>query len=152
MKRIIIAASVCLLLSIIPLQVKDATLTIFYGLIGVIFSVGMSLIISFNGSAILNKDFKDEIRSNVHEIRNNFLFIFLLCSALYVVYSLLPERWQLLKWNPSDNISIHFTWSLSVLLYHIYSMIALISNYIEIQRLYEDIEDRIAKELKQKNN
>lgn len=149
MKRLIIAVIVCLLLSIIPLQVKDTTLTIFYGLIGVIFSVGMSLIISFNGSAILNKEFKEEIRGNVHEIRNNFLFIFLICSALYVVYSVLPNSWQLLKWKPTESISIHFTWSLSVFLYHIYSMIALISNYIEIQKLYEDIEDRIAKELNQ---
>ena len=152
MIRLIIAVFVCLLLSIIPIQVKDATLTIFYGLVGVIFSVGMSLIISFNGSAILNKEFKDEIRSNVHEIRDNFLIIFLLCSALYVVYSLLPDNWQLLKWKPSEDISIHFTWSLSILLYHIYSMIALISNYIEIQKLYEDIEDRIAKELNRKKN
>ena len=31
-------------------------------------------------------------------------------------------------------------------------MIALISNYIEIQKLYEDIEDRIAKELNRKKN
>lgn len=152
MKRIIIAVFVCLLLSVIPLQVKDTTLTIFYGLIGVIFSVGMSLIISFNGSAILNKEFKEEIRGNVHEIRNNFLFIFLLCSALYVVYSVLPDSRHLLKWKPTENISVHFTWSLSVLLYHIYSMIALISNYIEIQKLYEDIEDRIAKESKQKKD
>ena len=31
-------------------------------------------------------------------------------------------------------------------------MIALISNYIEIQKLYEDIEDKIAKELNRKKN
>ena len=151
MKRIIIAALVCLFLSIIPLQVKDGTLTIFYGLIVFFFFVGISLVLSFKGRAILNKDYKVEIRCKVHDARNNYLLIFLLCSAMYVVYLLLPDSWQLLNWKPVENVSIHFTWSLSVLFFHIYSMIALVSNYIEIQRLYEDIVDRIVNELYHKN-
>lgn len=130
MKKALIASLVCLLLSIIPLVVKGETLTIFYALVGVIFSVGMSLIISFNGSTIENSDLRSEIRSNVHDIRNNFLIVFLISSALYCLFSLLPTELQVIKIKLTEGISIHFTWSLSVLLFHIYSMVALISNYI----------------------
>ena len=152
MKKALFAAFVCLLLSVIPLQVKDGTLNVFYGLIVLIFIVGITLIASFKGRVILNKEFKEELRCKVHDARNKYLLIFLLCSAMYVVYLLLPNSWQLLKWEPIENVSIHFTWSLSVLLYHIYSMIALVSNYLEIQRLYEDIVDRIANELLHKKD
>ena len=152
MKQALIAAVVCLVLSIVPIVVKDGTLTIFYALVGVIFSVGMSLIISFNGSAIENAELRAEIRTNVHDIRNNFLTVFLVCSALYCVYSLLSENLQVIKIKPYEGISIHFTWSFSVLLFHIYSMIALISNYIDIQKLYEGIEDRIIRERQERAN
>lgn len=150
MKQALIAAVVCLLLSIVPIEVKDGTLTIFYALVGVIFSVGMSLIISFHGSAIENAELRTEIRTNVHDIRNNFLTVFLISSALYCAYSLLSDDLQIIKINPYEGISIQFTWSLSVLLFHIYSMIALISNYIDIQKLYENIEDRIIRERQDK--
>lgn len=146
MKQALIAVVVCVILSIVPIEVKDGTLNIFYALVGVIFSVGMSLIISFNGSAIENAELRAEIRTNVHDIRNNFLAIFLISSALYCAYSLLSDNLHVIKTKPCEGISIHFTWSLSVLMFHIYSMVALISNYIDIQRLYENIEDRIIRE------
>lgn len=58
MKRIIIAALVCVVLSLIPLQPTEITLNILYGLIGVLFSVAMSLIIAFDGSKIKNSELK----------------------------------------------------------------------------------------------
>lgn len=150
MKRALIAAAICILLCIVPIEVKDSTLTIFYALVGVIFSVGMSLIISFNGSAIGNAGLRSEIRSSVHDIRNNFLTVFLISSALYCAYSLLSDDWQVKDISLNESITIHLTWSFSVLLFHIYSMIALISNYVEIQKLYEDIEDKIIDERKRR--
>ena len=146
MKRIIIAALVCVVLSLIPLQPTEITLNILYGLIGVLFSVAMSLIIAFDGSKIKNSELKKGIRDSIHDTRNNFLIIFAACSIFFVVYSLLPNSLQQVTWLEKDSFKLYSTWSVSVLCFLLYTIIVLIYNYIDLQQLYEDIEDELAKD------
>ena len=146
MKRIIIAALVCVVLSLIPLQPTEITLNILYGLIGVLFSVAMSLIIAFDGSKIKNSELKKGIRDSIHDTRNNFLIIFAACSIFFVVYSLLPDSMQQVTWMEKDSFKLYSAWSVSVLCFLLYTIIVLIYNYIDLQQLYEDIEDELAKD------
>ena len=146
MKKTIIAAVICMLFALVPMQPTETTLNILYGIIGVLFSVGMSLIIAFNGSSIVNPDLKEQLRENMHKVRNNFLFIFFICSLYYIGFSLLKEEWKQIDIVKNESMHICCTWSMSVLSILVYSVIALISNYIQIQQLYEDIEDMIHKE------
>lgn len=146
MKQSIIAAVFCLLMTLIPVQPTDTTLNILYGIIGVLFSVGMSLIIAFNGSNIVNPDLKTQLRDNMHNVRNNFLFVFFLCSLFYIGFSLLKDDWKQIDIVKNEDIHIKCTWAMSVLSMLIYSIIALISNYVQIQQFYEDVEDKIHKE------
>lgn len=146
MKRIIIAALVCIALSLIPLKPVEITLNILYGLIGVLFSVAMSLIIAFDGSKIKNLELKKGIRDSIHETRNNFLIIFTACSIFFVVYSLLPNSLQQVTWLEKDSFKFYSTWSVSVLCFLLYTIIVLIYNYIDLQQLYEDIEDKLTDE------
>lgn len=146
MKRIIIAALVCVVLSLIPLQPTEITLNILYGLIGVLFSVAMSLIIAFDGSKIKNSELKKGIRDSIHDTRNNFLIIFAASSIFFVVYSLLPDSMQQVTWMEKDSFKLYSTWSVSVLCFLLYTIIVLIYNYIDFQQLYEDIEDELAKD------
>lgn len=146
MKRIIIAALVCIALSLIPLKPVEITLNILYGLIGVLFSVAMSLIIAFDGSKIKNLELKKGIRDSIHETRNNFLIIFTACSIFFVVYSLLPNSLQQVTWLEKDSFKLYSTWSVSVLCFLLYTIIVLIYNYIDLQQLYEDIEDKLTDE------
>lgn len=146
MKQTVAAAVICLLMSLIPIQPTDTTLNILYGIIGVLFSVGMSLIIAFNGSSIVNPDLKAQLRDNMHRVRNNFLFVFFICSVFYIGFSLLKTEWQKVDIVKNENMHIYCTWSMSVLSMLIYSIIALISNYVQIQQFYEDVEDKIHEE------
>ena len=146
MKKTIIAAVVCMLFVLVPMQPTETTLNILYGIIGVLFSVGMSLIIAFNGSNIVNSDLKKQLRKNMHKVRNNFLFIFFFCSLFYIRFSLLKEEWKQTYIIKNENMHIYCTWAMSVLSILVYSIIALISNYIQIQQFYEDIEDQIHQE------
>lgn len=148
MKKQFITAIICLLLSLLPLSVPESTLTIIYGIIGVLFSVGMSLVISFNGSNIGNTELKKDIRSNMHNVRSNFLWVFLISSIFFVIYSLSTKEYRQLVWFVNDDLILKSDWSVTVIAYHSYSIVALISNYIDIQKLYEDIEDRIEFEKK----
>ena len=148
MKKLFFAGIVSLFLSLLPLSVPENTLTIIYGIIGVLFSVGMSLVISFNGSNIGNAELKKDIREEMHSIRSNFLFVFVLSSLVYVSYTLMPQSIQQIEWYRFENIVIKSNWSISVIFYHLYSIVAIISNYLDIQRLYEDIEDKMESEMK----
>lgn len=148
MKKTIIAAVVCMLFALVPMQPTETTLNILYGIIGVLFSVGMSLIIAFNGSKIVNPDLKEQLRENMHNVRNNFLIIFFFCSFYYIGFSLLNDEWKQTNIVKNKNIHIYCTWAMSVLSILVYSIIALINNYIQIQQLYEDIEDKIQQEKK----
>lgn len=148
MKRIIIAALVCVVLSFIPLQPTEITLNILYGLIGVLFSVAMSLIIAFDGSKIKNSGLKNDIRSSIHETRDNFLIIFAASSIFFVMYSLIPKSLQQVTWLEKDSFTLSSTWSVSVLCFLLYTIIALIYNYIDLQQLYEEIEDKLTEEEK----
>lgn len=143
MKQTIAAAVICGLMALIPIQPTDTTLNILYGIIGVLFSVGMSLIIAFNGSNIVNPELKAQLRDNMHNVRNNFLFVFFICSLFYIGFSLLKSEWQKVDIVNNEDIHIYCTWAMSVLSMLIYSIIALISNYVQIQQFYEDIEDKI---------
>lgn len=146
MKQSIIAAVFCLLMAFIPVHPTDTTLNILYGIIGVLFSVGMSLIIAFNGPNIVNSELKTQLRDNMHNVRNNFLFVFFLCSLFYIGFSLLKDDWKQMDIVKNEEMHIYCTWAMSVLSILIYSIIALISNYVQIQQFYEDVEDKIHKE------
>lgn len=130
-------------MSLIPVQPTDATLNILYGIIGVLFSVGMSLIIAFNGSNIVNPELKAQLRDNMHNVRNNFLFVFFICSFFYIGFSLIKTEWHKVDVVKNEDMHIYCTWATSVLSVLIYSIVALISNYVQIQQFYEDIEDKI---------
>lgn len=149
MKRIIIVAFICIVLSLIPLHPTEITLNILYGLIGVLFSVAMSLIIAFDGSKIKNSELKKDIRHSIHETRNNFLIIFAASSMFFVAYSLLPDSIQHVTWLEICSFKLYSTWAVSVLCFLLYTIIVLIYNYIDLQQLYEDIEDKLTDE---KNN
>lgn len=150
MKQTIAAAVFGILMSMIPILPTDTTLNILYGIIGVLFSVGMSLIIAFNGSNIVNPDLKSQLRDNMHKVRNDFLFVFFICSLFYIGFSLLKDEWKQIDIVKNEDVHIYCTWAMSVLTMLIYSIIALISNYVQIQQFYEDIEDKIHEEQRMK--
>ena len=150
MKRTIIAAIICIVLSLIPLQPTEITLNILYGLVGVLFSVAMSLIITFDGSKIRNSDLKKSIRNSIHDTRNNFLVIFAASSIFFVVYSLLPKSIQHVIWLEIGTFKLSSTWSVSILFFLLYTIMVLIYNYIDLQQLYEDIEDKLIEEKNKK--
>ena len=148
MRKTIFVAIACLFLSMVPITLADMTLNILYGIIGVLFSVGMSLIISFNTSDVKNFELKNKLRESMHSVRNNFLSVFLLCSVYYVSFSFLGDSCKSFEISCTSSLKIHVNIAFSVFSYLLYSIIALVFNYVQIQKFYEDLEDRIQEEKK----
>jgi len=155
MKPTIIAAFLCFFLSCVPIKIPKDALNVLYGIVGVLFSVGMSLIIAFTAKDIVNSELKKILRKSMHQVRNNFLWIFFISTLFYVVFSIVGENSQFsihFFKTESYELTVTFSVSVAVLGILIYSTIALVSNYMDIQGFYEDIEDRIQNETNKSHN
>ena len=83
----------------------------------------------------------------MHGIRNNLIFVILLATAVYVVYSLFDDKSSLsVLWYDSDSFKLESNWSFPLLMFLIYCSVVFISNFLDIQDLYEDIDDKIQRE------
>lgn len=153
MKTSIIAALLCVFLTCIPITIPKDVLNVLYGIVGVLFSVGMSLIIAFTAKDIVNNELKRLLRKSMHQVRNNFLWIFFISTFFYVTFSIIGTKncfsIHLFETEPYE-LTLTFSVSVSVLGILLYSTIALVSNYMDIQNFYEDIEDQIQRETNKK--
>jgi hypothetical protein len=114
--------------------VNNTTLNTLYTVAGIMFSIGMSLSVTSNTSGVRNKTIRNRIRKNMKQVRNFFIYHFLLTSLFYIIY----------LYKETINIKA-FTYKIDVLalVLIIMSIIYYIVNFIAIQRLNEQIEEAI---------
>jgi hypothetical protein len=114
--------------------VNNTTLNTLYTVAGIMFSIGMSLSVTSNTSGVRNKTIRNRIRKNMNQVRNFFIYHFLLTSLCYIIY----------LYKETINIKA-FTYKIDVLalVIIIMSIIYYIVNFIAIQRLNEQIEEAI---------
>ena len=114
--------------------VNNTTLNTLYTVAGIMFSIGMSLSVTSNTSGVRNKTIRNRIRKNMKQVRNFFIYHFLLTSLFYIIY----------LYKETINIKA-FTYIIDVLalVLIIMSIIYYIVNFIAIQRLNEQIEEAI---------
>lgn len=121
--------------------------TTLYTIVGIVFSVGMSLIISVSTREIKNRDAKKEVRRKMSNVTSSYIVSFLLASLLFI---LLDVRSNVLPDSQSHTIEVvrHvvfwksdfmvMTLSLCILFY--------IGNFMAIQDMNREIEDVIDSE------
>lgn len=115
-----------------------------YTVAGIMFSIGLGLIVTFNPSGVKNRAFLLEIRRNIGNVRNSFLIHFGLTTFYYILNQYLDKKEY--KFQPVEGLELTFSIPLFLCLLMIYSLIFFIVNFIHIQRLNNDIVDRVNKE------
>lgn len=143
MKNVMNAVYVSMVLALIPIRPADMVLFVLYCVVGVLYSGVMSLIVTFNGSRIANREIRERIKRNLYIVRSSYFFVFLFCSLFFVVLSSLREEWKQMYIAAYGNIHICWSFAMFVLAYLVYSIIVLAVNYAKVQQLYEDIEEQI---------
>lgn len=111
-----------------------------YSISGIMFSISMSLIVTFNTSEIINKKIRNRIVSSLKTSRNKHIFLFLLVSVCYIASSFL-EVLHINMWK-----EISFNSYFLALTYLILSIIYYIQSFISIQKFREDLDNQIIKE------
>lgn len=112
---------------------------------GIMFAVGMGLIVTFNPNGVKNKNFVLELRNNIKGVRNSFLWHITLLTIYYILNQYVTgDRYELSFDCRVVNVS--FSFSIFLCLMMIYSSIFFVVNFLEIQKLNNDIFDVINEE------
>ena len=109
---------------------------------GIMFSVGLGLIVTFNMGGIKNKKYIKLLRGNIDRVRNSFLKYFLISTVCFTAdYYLRQKGLNITAINIKDT---HFelNWSVLFCLLMLYSIVYYIINFIAIQKLNNDIFDK----------
>lgn len=139
--RLMIAVLVSSLLAAIGVRGNSVIVQTLFTVLGIVFSIAMSLLVSFRLSEILNKGIRLNLRASISKTRNCLLLDFCI-SALILVVSLLWDNSCLvyeISWLRIDIMLFAVCAIAMSLLYEIY-------NFRRIHNLHTDIEDAIIKE------
>lgn len=149
MKRILLLTFLCFALAVGMYHLGvfhfswDCVSTL-YTIVGIVFSVGMSLIISISTREVKNKEAKKGIRRKMTEVTYSYILSFGLASILFI---LLDVRGNVLPENQAMTIEIfrHIVlWKSDFLVLTLCSyVLTYIGNFMAIQDMNREIEDII---------
>ena len=145
--RIAIIVTIFLAISVvIPIEFDNFFINTIFTVAGIMFSVGLGLIVTFNIGYIKNKSYIIKIRGSINNVRNSFLKYFTLVTICYVLdYYLRQSESNITTLHVLEQ-DISLNWSILFCLLMIYSIVYFIINFIEIQKLNNDIVDKLIKE------
>ena len=140
MKKIVIGilisfvCSVCLA-SLLPKGNWASKLNTLYAISGIMFSIGMSLIVTSSFSKIQNVKIRKQFVNAFKNVRNSYLLEFLLVSVIYMIDNS--------EFGTFQFHSIQFSYPIFAGLMIIFSIIVFIVNFIELQTLNTKLDELI---------
>lgn len=122
--------------------IDKSVISTLFTIVGIIFSVGMSLIISVSTSGVKNKEARNVFREQLSNIRFHFIAVFIILTLLYI---LLPQGKDEEIFNIIliRNFAIKMSCNFFVVTCLFASIVYYIINYYSIQSSVYDLEDRI---------
>jgi len=88
---LIVALFIFVLLSFINIPFNDRLAEIFYGICGILFSVGMSQAMNFDFSKIVDKEIYDQNVDALNTVKLSFIIQFVLASISFVFLQILKS-------------------------------------------------------------
>lgn len=115
----------------------------FYTVSGIMFSIGIGLVVTFNLQGVKNKSYVIEIRENLNNVRNSYIIYFTLTTICFVVDNYLRTEKIDTTITILDKLSLPFNAPLFFFLLILFSIFYFIVNFLELQKLNNDIFDKI---------
>lgn len=142
-KRFFVIIVISIVLSTINIIPGEFFVSTIFTVIGIVFSVGLGLIVTFNISGIKNKDFLLEIRKTINTVRNSFIFYFILSIVAYLTIKFLIDAKLEQTSFEFGKSSIIFHWTFGLCIIMLISLYYFIANFFSIQRLNNQIHDEL---------
>lgn len=126
---------------------NDSTLNVLYTVSGILFSVGLGLIITFVPNGVKNPAYIVEIRKTLNGVRNRFFIEFSMATLLYVFFST-STNIPIISIKIYENIILKVDIMLFASIIIFFSLPYFMINFLAIQKLNNDIFDRVTAESK----
>lgn len=124
-------------------NMNQAIVPTIYTLSGIMFSIGMGIVCTFNPSQIRNKQVFQRVKENITNVRNTFLMYFTLSTVTFLTSQILAR-----KHISTMDFTLIFDYKILALLFSMLSLIYFIVNFLTIQKLTFDIAERTMNESK----
>ena len=115
------------------LDIPVSIISTLYAVAGVIFSVGMSIAIVPKTENVTRRKILNDIRGNYRRIRDSFMWLFALGTVFYIA-----TVWPIHSLPSFLNIA--------ATIFLLLSIIHFVVNFLQLQRLGDQIEDQVLKE------
>lgn len=122
--------------------VDESVISTLFTILGIIFSVGMSLIISVSTSGVKNKEARSVFRKQLSDIRFRFIAIFIILTILYIILPI-DNKKEVHDIAQIHNVTIKISSHLFMVTCLFAGIIYYIVNYYSIQSSIYELEDRI---------
>ncbi len=146
--RIFIAAVIASLLSSFGITGNPAMLQTVFAVLGILFSISMSLLVSFNLSKVLNEKIRQVLRRSITKTRNAMSLDFFAATCITgiaLVWDNEHTRFIITDWLTFDIVFFAVLAVVLSLVYEIY-------NFKALHKLHTDIEEAIIKEETNRSN
>lgn len=132
MKKCSLALVVAIVLGfIIPITIPASLITTLFTVVGVMFSVGMSLVVTMSTQNIHNADAKRMVQSTINGLLRNYIFCFVVLTICFAIALLFKvennDAFQVCEFN-LFNRQWTFNYPLVVAVYSVYSIFYYIFN------------------------
>lgn len=132
---LIFSAGVAAILAVYTcVAIPEPVLTTLYTVAGVIFSVGMSIAITPKTEGVTNTEKRRDIRKSYQLVRNSFMYLFAVDTLAFIAAEVLRET------------KLESFMGIACALFVLISIVYFTFNFIELQKLGNDIEEQILKE------
>lgn len=144
--KLLIGMILCAVISVVTssfnglLTLSGTTISTLYTISGIMFSIGMSLVITSNTSEIKNRRIKLLIREKINAVRNHYLVCFAVISLMYILlYSKVEFKYPIQYITIYKEIVLNYADLLVVTM--AYSICYFTKNFLSQQKLNTQIED-----------
>jgi hypothetical protein len=142
--RILIVVIVFLIISLtVNVTVDSFFSNTIFTVSGIMFSLGLGLIVTFNMHGVKNPSYIDQIRTNINEVRTSFLVYFSITTICFLLDYYLRQNNSNVFCFQIGTVDIVLNASVFFCLIMLYSIVYFILNFLAIQKLNNDIFDRV---------
>ncbi|MDV3814171.1 hypothetical protein CMU15_00300 [Elizabethkingia anophelis] len=131
---------------ILKLNYSEVFMNTLYTVLGIMFSIGLGLVVTFNLSGVKNRQFIIAIRNNLKTLRSLYISYFTISTFFYLIESQLRAKDNnVIRIIDNSKIKLEFDFSTFTVCLLFYSIIYCIINMIDLQKLSESIFDETNK-------
>lgn len=126
--------------SLIPdMTISDGLVNTLFTVVGIVFSVSMSILIGFNLDEVYNESYLRRIRKELKDIRDRFIFYFILSVFLYLVYSTIKDCITTVS-------VVKLRYDFLVVLFEAFTIGYYVYNLVSLHELNNNLSDKIKEE------